>query len=202
MDCQSVRQTLDERIVDPAVEAHLEICSRCATARRVSTALRVSLVVEAPPEVSARLLALAKPAPEPARLDVALKSALVVPVPPDLSRRLELLAAGATPAPVPARRPWLMPVYTATALLLGIMLFFAAQVYGVVLQQLGVSELWASAAQIPGHWLQQFYTYFPQGHYVIDVFWSLQGALQWVLVGLLMWAVLEMRRPQRARSVA
>jgi hypothetical protein len=200
MDCQSVRQALDERIIDPVAEAHLEACAHCATARRVAMALRASLVVEAPPEVSARLLALAMPAPEPARLDVALKSALVVPVPPDLSRRLELLAAGAAPAPV--RRPWLMPVYVATALLLGILLFFAAQVYGVVLQQLGVSALWASAAQLPGHWLQQLYTYFPQGHYVVDLFWSLQGALQWVLVGLLMWAVLEMRRPQRARSVA
>jgi hypothetical protein len=201
MDCQSVRQTLDERIIDPAAEAHLEACSGCATVRRVSTALRTALVVEAPPEVSARLLALAMPAPEPARLDAALKSALVVPVPPDLSRRLDLLVAG--PVPVPARRPWLMPVYAATALLLGILLFFAAQVYGVVLQQLGVSELWGSAAQLPGQWLQQLYTYFPQGHYVVDVFWSLQGALQWVLVGLLMWAVLEMRRPpQRARSVA
>ncbi len=201
MDCRRMQEVLDERIVDPAVGTHLHGCPSCAAARRMSLALRSSLVVEAPPELSARLLALAAPAPQPSRLDAALRSALVVPVPSDLSRRLDLLAVGVTPVHV-VRRPWLMPVYAATALLLGVLLFFAAQAYGAALQQLGVGELWAAAAQLPGHWLQQFYAFFPQGHYVVDAFFSLQRALQWVLIGLVMWAVLEMRMPRHARSVA
>lgn len=201
MDCRRAQEVLGEWVVDPVMASHFRDCPSCAAGRRVSLVLRSSLVVDAPPELSARLLALAAPAPQSSRLDAALRSALVVPAPVDLGRRLELLAAGVTPAPT-VRRPWLMPVYAATALLLGIVLFFAAQAYGAALQQLGVGELWAAAAQLPGHWLQQMYAFFPQGHYVVDAFVSLQRSLQWVLIGLLMWAVLEMRAPHRSRSVA
>jgi hypothetical protein len=146
-------------------------------------------------------MALAQPAPQPSRLDAALQQSLVVDVPIDLSRRLELLVPGAVPAR-PVRRPWLTAVYALTVVALGVLLFFASQTYGAVLQQLGVAALWTSAAQLPAQWLQQIYAVFPQGHYVVDAFFALQRALQWVLVGLVMWAVLEMRAPQRARASA
>ena len=197
MDCQSARTVLDVRTLEPAVQTHLDACANCAAERRVALALRSALVVEAPPELSARLLALAAPRPEPARLDAALQRALVVKTPPELNRRLEALARGGTPPAAP-RRPWVMPVYAATALLLGVLLVIAGQIYGLALQELGIGELWRAVAQLPGEWLDQLYTFFPQGRDVVDAFFSLQRALQWVLVGLLIWAVLEMRTSQRA----
>lgn len=201
MECESVRRALDERAVDAAVRAHVDDCPSCAVQRRVSLALRSACVVEAPPDLSARLLTLAQPVKEVSRLDAAMRNSLVISAPPELSRRLELLAAGAVPA-VPARRPWLAPVYALTAVLLGVLLFVSGQAFALALQELGVVELWQAAAALPAQWLDRAYTYFPQGQYVVDVFFSLQRALQWVLVGLLMWAVLELRMPQRTRVTA
>ena len=100
------------------------------------------------------------------------------------------------------RRPWVMPVYAMTTLLLSVVLVLAGQVYGLALEQLGISELWRGVAQLPGEWLQQLQTVFPQAQYLVTMFFSLQRALQWVLAGLLMWAVLELRTPQRARQAA
>ena len=168
--------------------------------QRVTLALRSACIVEAPPDLSARLLALAQPAPAPVRLDAAMRGAVVVTVPPDLSRRLEMLATGTVP--VAARRPWLVPVYALTAILLGVLLFVAGQAFGLALEELGVVELWQAAAALPTQWLDRAYAYFPQGQYVVALFFSLQRALQWLLVGLLMWAVLELRAPQRPRVAA
>jgi hypothetical protein len=172
--------------------------------QRFDGALRAALVVETPAELSVRLLALAQPAPSPSRLDLAIKQSVVTPAPPELSARLQMLVPGAAPATQPAAssRRWVMPVYAATAVLLGVLVFFAAQAYGMALQELGVTELWRTAAALPNQWLAQFYAFFPQGQYVVRAFVQLQQALQWVLIGLLMWAVLEMRTPQRVRARA
>jgi len=129
---------------------------------------------------------------------VALRHSLVCQAPPDLSRKLAALAV--TPQViVPVRRSWIMPIYAVTAIVLGVVLVMAGQVYGLALQELGVVNLWHALVQLPAQWLNQFYAFFPQGHYLIDAFITLQRALQWVLVGLLMWAVLEMRAPRIAR---
>jgi hypothetical protein len=162
-----------------------------AAERRVEQALRASLAIEAPPELSARLLALAAPVAQPARLDVALKQALVMPVPEELTARLQQLVPNV--AVQPRRKPWVMPVYALTAALVVVLLIASGQVYGLALQQLGISELWQAAAAMPTEWLNRLFESFPQGRYVVDAFLSLQRALQWVLIGLLMWAVLEMR---------
>ena len=162
-----------------------------AAERRVDQILRASVVLEAPPDLSTRLLALTAPAPQPGRLDIAAKRALVVQAPPELAVRLQQLV----PSTVPARqrKPWVLPMYVLTAVVAVVLLIVAGQVYGLALQQLGVSEVWQAAAALPGQWLDQLYAVFPQGRYVVSAFMSLQRALQWVLIGLLMWAVLEMR---------
>ncbi len=201
MECESVRQMLDENELEPAVEAHVAGCNECTAERRVTLAVRSAFMLEVPPDLSARLLALAQPASQPSRLDLALREAVVMPAPAELTRRLELLVPASAGAQ-PVRRPWLMPLYMATVVVLGVVLFFAAQVYGAVLQQLGVGDLWQSLAQLPAEWLRQFYAVFPQGHYVVRAFFALQSALQWVLLGLVMWAVLEMRTPRRAQAAA
>jgi hypothetical protein len=187
-----------EQTLTPDIQLHLDNCTACAAERRVMSVLRTELVVEAPPELSLRLLALAAPQPQPARLDMALKMALVVPPPPDLSRQL-LALAGTSSAVMAARRRWITLVYAATAILLAVVLMFAGQIYGMAIQELGLGEVWSTVTQLSGQWTAQFYASFPQGHYLVDAFLSLQRALQWVLVGLVMWAVLEMRAPRRAQ---
>ena len=191
MDCHDVRAALHEQRIDVVVEAHVDMCQECGGEQRAIAAVRSALIVQTPPELSARLLTLAVPAPQPTRLDLAIKKAMVLPAPPDLSARLQRLAL--SPMPEPAPRRWAMPLYAATLVLLGIVLIVAGQVYGLALQELGIGTIWRGVAELPGQWLNQLYGYFPQGRYVVDAFFSLQRALQWVLIGVLMWAVLEMR---------
>jgi Flp pilus assembly pilin Flp len=166
---------------------------------RVSSAVRAALLVEAPPDLSARLLVLSAPAARPARIDMALKSALVVQAPPDLSQRL-LQLVPAQPAVTPTWSRRVQIVYGLTAVLLAVVLVAAGQVYGLALQELGIGEFWQGLAALPAEWLDQLYRLFPQGRYVVEAFWSLQRALQWVLIGLLMWAVIEMRSRRQAAS--
>lgn len=201
VDCLNVQAMPLEQAPSPEIQHHLDSCAACAAERRVMSVLRTELVIEAPADLSLRLLALAAPQPQlaPARLDMALKTALVMAPPPELSRQLAALAG---PAAMPARRRWVMLVYAMTAILLAISLVFAGQIYGMAIRELGLSEIWNSMTLVSGQWLAQFYTNFPQGHYVVDAFRTLQQALQWVLVGLVMWAVLEMRAPRRVRAHA
>ena len=201
MECRTARSTYDGARIPVDVQSHLAICPACAADRRVVDTLRASVLIEAPPELSVRLLALAAPAAQPARLDVALKQALVVPAPTELTARLQQLVPSAAVV-APRRRVWVMPVYVLTAVLVAVLLVVTGQVYGLALQQLGVTELWQAAAALPGEWLARLYAVFPQGRYVVEAFFSLQRALQWVLIGLLMWAVLEMRakRPVMRRQ--
>ena len=203
MECRTTLGALDGAQISTDVQAHVDGCAACATQRRVAQALRAAVVVEAPPELSARLLALAAPVPQPARLDVALKQALMTPAPAELSARLQQLIPNSTV--VPAKRPaWVMPVYALTAVLVAVLLIGAGQVYGLALQQLGVSELWHAAAALPSQWLTELYAVFPQGRYVVDAFLALQRALQGGLIGLRMWAVLEMlaKRPLQGRQAS
>ncbi len=201
MECRTARSTLDGARIPVDVQAHLDICPACAADRRVVDTLRASVLIEAPSELSVRLLALAAPAAQPARLDVALKQALVVPASTELTARLQQLVPSAAVV-APRRRVWVMPVYVLTAVLVAVLLVVTGQVYGLALQQLGVTELWQAAAALPGEWLARLYAVFPQGRYVVEAFFSLQRALEWVLIGLLMWAVLEMRakRPVMRRQ--
>ena len=199
MDCVSVRQMIDQETVDAAVAPHLETCAACAAVRRVAQATRASLVVQAPPELSARLLSLAAPRLH-TRLDVALRQELVVHAPADLCSRLNHIALHGTPALT--RRPWVIAVYVVTAVLLGVSLFVGMQVYGLALQELVASPWWHALAALPGQLLDQLYGYVPQARYLVTALASLQRALQWLLAGLLMWAVLEMRTPQRVQAPA
>ena len=199
MDCVSVRHMLDGEVIDAAAGAHLEGCMACTLERRVAQATRASVVLEAPAELSARLLSLSVARPY-TRLDTALQQALVVGAPAALTSRLEQIALQGAPAV--ARRPWVPVVYVLTAVLLCVAPFVAMQVYGLALQELVAMPWWHALAALPTQLLDQLYAYFPQGRYVVAAFAALQRALQWVLAGLLMWAVLEMRMPQRAQARA
>jgi hypothetical protein len=163
--------------------------------------------------LSARLLALV-PAPqaEPARVsspaDAVLRDALVLQAPADLTARLQALVpqaaapmvAPAAPAPlVPAGpRRWVVPVvYALTSALLLLSLLYAGQVYTLILTQLGLEQWLTEITQLPGWLLTQMYAYVPQSRAVVGVVVSLRQPLQWLLVALVLWAVIDMSQRQR-----
>jgi len=175
--------------------------------------VRSELVISAPEALSARLLALV-PAQqlEPARVstpaDVVLRDALVLQAPADLTARLQALvpqiaapaSAPVAPAPVVPVGPrrWVVAtVYAITSALLLLSLLYAGQVYTTVLTQLGLEQWLAQVSQLPAWLLAQLYAYVPQARAVIGVIVSLRQPLQWLLVALVLWAVIDMSQRQR-----
>ena len=181
---------------------------------RLDAAARDELVIAAPKAVSARLLALVPAEPlEPARVaapvDTVLREALVLQAPADLTARLQALVprvaapepvSAAVPAPVVPARPrrWVVAtVYAITSALLLLSLLYAGQVYTVVLTQLGLEQWLTQISELPAAVLTQLYTYVPQSRVVIGVLVSLRQPLQWLLVALVLWAVIDMSQRQR-----
>ncbi len=184
---------------------------------RLETVVRDELVVLAPAELSARLRALvperqAERSRVQAPVDVVLRDALVLQAPADLSARLQTLVpqrAAEVPAMAPtpviappvaaARpRPWVVAtVYFVTSALLLVSLFYAGQVYSLVAAQLGLEQWLAEIAALPTTLLNQLYAYVPQARAAVGVLVRLQQPLQWMLVTLVLWAVVDMSQRQR-----
>jgi|GEM_PF-6091295 len=177
---------------------------------RLDHLLRDELVMPVPAALTAQLLTLVtQPAPAPSRLDAALRETLVVQAPPELTVRLQALVTQHTAPvsqPVPARPgKWVIAtVYFVTAALLMLSLFYAGEVYGLLIQQLGLEAWLSQAAALPAELLSRLYTLVPQSRVVVGTFVRLQQPLQWLLVGLVMWAVIDMtqRQGQFARKYA
>jgi anti-sigma factor RsiW len=96
MDCQAARTTFHETPTDSAVQAHLQGCPACAAyaARfaRLDQVLPSTLVVSAPPALSARLQNVLEKQPlGDARLEAAVHAELVRQAPPELTTRLQAL---------------------------------------------------------------------------------------------------------------
>lgn len=178
----------------------------------LDAAVRDELVIAAPTALSVRLRALVPLQAEPARVstaaDVVLRDALVLQAPADLTARLQALvpqAAAPTPAPaapVPIAtagpRRWVVAtVYAITSALLLLSLLYAGQVYTLILTQLGLEQWLTEITQLPAWLLTQLYTYVPQSRAVIGLVVSLRQPLQWLLVALVLWAVIDMSQRQR-----
>ncbi|HEX6289832.1 MAG TPA: hypothetical protein VFZ66_11605 [Herpetosiphonaceae bacterium] len=179
---------------------------------RLDHAVRDELLVAVPAALTARLQALV---PEPARvvspLDVALRDELLVAVPVDLTARLQALVPHAAPAMLPdlpvAPRPrrWVVAtVYFVTAALLMLSLLYAGQIYTLMIDQLGLSAWLSQIAGWPAELLNQLYAVVPQARVVVGALVRLQQPLQWLLVALVLWAVVDMsqRQGQRERQYA
>lgn len=206
-----------------ALSAQLETLSSAGAPSlgRLEAAVRDELVTTVPAALSARLLALV-PAYETAHATAAspfeatLRKELVLQAPIDLTARLQALvpqmaASIADPeaapvpvsAPVVAARPrrWVVAtVYFVTAALLLVSLFYAGQLYTTVAAQLGVQDWLAEIAKLPGTLLTQLYEYVPQARTVVGVLVQLQQPLQWLLVALVLWAVIDMTQRQGPRQ--
>lgn len=179
----------------------------------LDVAVRDHLLVTAPSALTSRLLDLVpQPAKVTSRLDVALKAELVVQAPPELTTRLQALiahmfaapASQAVSAPARPRRWVVMTVYAVTMLLVGLSLMYAGQVYTTVITQLGLEQWLQQVAGLPAQFLEWLYATLPQSRIAVGVIVRLQQPLQWLLVALFLWAVIDMtqRRPQRAQQYA
>jgi hypothetical protein len=169
---------------------------------RVAAAVRSELIMPAPAALTQRLLALVpEPAPVLSPLDLVVRDELVVQAPPALTARLgglvpqmsaELQAARPRP-----RRAVVATVYFVTAALLVLSLMFAGQVYSTVITELGLEAWLARIAGLPAELLTLLYSYVPQARVVVGTLVELQQPLQWILVGLLVWAIVDMSQRQR-----
>jgi predicted anti-sigma-YlaC factor YlaD len=182
-------------IADPMTHARDE--------SRLEAALRAEVLLPAPAELSERLMALVTPANGPvSRTDAALRESLVLRAPPDLSARLQTLVpqpdlAVTQAAPARPQRWVVATVYFVTAALLMLSLTFAGQIYGMVIAQLGLEAWITYIAAFPGELLNQLYDYVPQARTVVGALVQLQQPLQWILVALVLWAVIDMTQRQR-----
>jgi hypothetical protein len=211
------------RTAPVALSAQLETLPSAAVLSfgPLETMVRDELVKEAPAALSARLLALVPTqamveAKTTSPVEATLRNELVLQAPIDLTARLQALvpqmaASLANPEaapvpvvvqPVPTRpRRWVVAtVYFVTAALLLVSLFYAGQLYSAVAVQLGIQEWLAEVAKLPGTLLTQLYNYVPQARTVVGILVQLQQPLQWLLVALVLWAVIDMTQRQGPRQ--
>lgn len=193
-----------------AVSAELHaVATRPARAQdRLDVAARDELLVAVPADLTARLqLLVAQPAPARSVLDVALRDALVIQAPPELTARLQALVPQAAPvvvpefAPVARPRRWVVAtVYFVTAALLLLSLMYAGQIYSLMIDQLGLNMWLSEIASWPAEMLNQLYTVVPQARTVVSTLVRIQQPLQWLLVALVVWAVIDMSQRQGPRE--
>jgi hypothetical protein len=194
-----------------AVAAELQsLAARSSPAPdRLDVMARDELLLTAPPDLTLRLQSLlTQPARAESSLDQVLREALVVEAPPDLTARLQalvpqaapLVALELTPRAVARPRRWVVAtVYLVTAALLMFSLMYAGQLYSLMITQLGLSQWLAEIASWPAELLNQLYTFVPQARVVVSALVRIQEPLQWLLVALLVWAVVDMSQHQGQR---
>lgn len=188
----------------PALQHRLAtLAVPAAPSDRVAAAVRNELIMPAPAALTERLLALVpQPAPVLSPLDLVVRDELVVQAPPVLTARLHALVphmslelqAAARPRP---RRAVVATVYFVTAALVLVSLMFAGQVYSTVIAELGIEAWLSRIAGLPAELLTLLYSYVPQARVVVGMLVQLQQPLQWLLVGLLVWAIVDMSHLQR-----
>lgn len=201
-----------------AVTCQLELTVAQPEPTRLDAALRAVVLAEAPPALTARLLDLVpRPAPVHSPVDAAVRDTLLVQAPAALTARLldlvpqmtapEPAAPVVAPLPVaqPQPRRWVVAtVYFVTAALLLLSMVYAGQLYSMVVAQLGLEAWLTEVATLPAELLNQLYTLVPQSRIVVGAFVRLQQPLQWLLMTLVLWAIVDMtqRQNQRGRQYA
>lgn len=180
-------------------QALLRLAQPAAPASRLEAALRQELLLPVPPQLSARLVGLVAEADVPAlpsRTEAAVREAVLLTAPPELTARLQALIHAVPPAAHP-RRGIVVAVYVATMALLAVALAYTGQLYAFVIEQLGLQAWIAQVTTLPGEVLARLYQVMPQARTLIDALAQAQQPLQWLLVALLLWAVIDMRQRQQ-----
>lgn len=206
-------------VAAPAVVTdELERITTVSAPSRLDLALRETLLAQAPAALTTRLLDLVpRPVPITSPVDTVVRDALLVQAPAALTARLldlvPQMAASTQVAPVvpsqPVARPqprrWVVAtVYFATAALLLLSMFYAGQIYSTVIGQLGLQYWLAEIASLPAALLSWLYETVPASRIVVSTFVGLRQPLQWLLVALVLWAIVDMtqRQGQRGRQYA
>ncbi len=173
--CNAVR---DELAVDPAsedgaVRAHLAQCPACAAYQRrhdtLDTMLRTEIRWEAPAQLTDRLLLLAAALP----------------------------LASAAPLPRPRPKGWHVTLaYVLTALLIGLSLAVAWNVFSLLAGELAVQGLLAQIQALPAQLMAELTRALPESRFVVAFFLYVHDKLLWLLLAAVLWAVLDRFSPQ------
>lgn len=178
--CKTAREqiALDPNAVDQELDAHVSDCCECTAYRRshrtIDTVLRAELHWEAPPALTAQLLALAAPA-------LPAFSASVANVAIERSR---------------PNRWYVTLVYVLTIAVVALSLAVAWQLFSVIASQLGIGDALTELLALPGRMLQELAKTLPQSRFVIDFFLRARDQLMWLLLAAVLWAALDKWTPQ------
>ncbi|GAB4194412.1 MAG: hypothetical protein OHK0022_10390 [Roseiflexaceae bacterium] len=173
--CNIVRDelALDPASKDGAVRDHLAQCPACAAYQRrhgtLDTVLRAEIRWEAPSQLTDRLLLLAA----------------ALPLSPH--------------APLPKARPkgWHVTLaYVVTALLIGLSLLVAWNIFSLVVGEIALQGLLAQIQALPALLMAELTRALPESRFVVAFFLYVHDKLLWLLLAAVLWAVLDKWSPQ------
>lgn len=133
-------------------------------------ALRSELHWEAPPELTARLLALV---PGGAAMGMLPDVAMLVP------------------GYVRPKTWYTVLVLSLTAMIIGLSLAIAWQFYGLVGSQLGLTGWWQQIQVAPDLGLRWLYAELPLTRYIVAILSSVRDQLHWLLLAVVLWLALD-----------
>lgn len=153
-------------------------------------------------------------------LDVVLRQELRWQAPPELTNQLlsmvqqapafaehqHTVASIASPVQQPARPgTWYsLLVMVLTSIAVGLSLAMAWQVYGVVVAELGLAELWYQTQAVVASALQWLYTELPVARRVVplfgDIYAQTSWLLNWLLAAVVLWLALDSSTPERQQQ--
>lgn len=164
-------------------------------------ALRLELVLQAPPEVTARLLDLVPGASESQRLpaQTPIPAPDAAPMPHQPSRQMvHQTAADPEAAPDTPRTWYTTLVAVLTTLVLGLSLALAWRLYGIVGAELGLVSLWQSVAMLPDMLWTWVYTQLPAARPAAAAFAIVRDQLHWLFIAVVLWLALDGWSPRVA----
>jgi anti-sigma factor RsiW len=168
MSCKEIRENIATGAGSSQVAEHVAECVECAAYQRRNVALDVTLQAE--------LFHFA-----PARLTE------------------QLLAFAANPdAARPEPRKWyvnLVAFLTAAALMVSMLVSW--ELGNLLLQQLGLADMFNRIAAIPGDLLRQVTTAVPQTSYALSIFQVVRDTALWLLCAAVIWMTASKWRTER-----
>lgn len=180
MNCNDIRDNLalDPAGEDEMIRTHINSCTACAAYERknraLDTVLKTELRWEAPPELTARLLAMVD-APAAAQ---------------------PVLAAAPAARSVRPGGWYVTLIYVLTALAIGVSLAVGWQVVSALTGQLPLQGLLGEALAAGANGLTWLTTTLPESRYAIDFFLQVRDQLMWLLCVAVLWAFLDAWSPR------
>ena len=174
--CNQIRNelALHPTTNDSELQSHLAQCNACAAyARRheaLNTMLQVELRWQTPPMLTEQLLS------------------LVAIAPAEIERVQR--------APFSPPKGWYITlIYLLTIIAVGISTAVVWQLFGLVIAEIGVQDIWAQLVAVPAQWLTQLTHTLPESRYLINFLLKVRDQLVWLLLAAVLWAALDTWHP-------